>query len=102
LHAGEDIFSHKHVEENGDVVEMRIRTVQKTSMNPEGIAYSLVYVRKGKRLIGYDNFEGHFKEGSSHHKHIGERIVKYMFVDEWKLIEDFTEDIDKIKRGVIK
>jgi len=27
--------------------------------------------------------------------------VPYDFVDEWKLIEDFNEEVEKIKKGVV-
>ena len=75
--------------------------VPKSSSCPEGVAYSLVCVRKGRRLIGYDN-ENHGTGISNHHKHVGERIVPYAFVDEWKLLEDFSKELDKIRRGVIQ
>ena len=97
----EEVFNHKHVEENGDIIELHIWKVPKSSNCPEGISYSLVCVRKGKRLIGYDN-ENHGTGTSNHHKHVGERIIPYKFVDEWKLINDFTDDLDKIKRGAIQ
>lgn len=93
--------SSVHVEENGDIIEMHVWKVPQSSSCPEGIAYSLVCVRKGKRLVGYDN-ENHGTGASNHHKHIGERINPYKFVDEWKLIDDFNDDLDKIKRGAIK
>ena len=95
------IFEHSHIEENGDIIEMRIWRVPVSDTNPEGIAYSCAYARGGKRLIGYDN-ENHGKETSNHHKHIKDRIVPYQFVDERRLAEDFAEDIDKIKRGMIR
>src|SRR3989344_2141824 len=98
LYVSEDIFSHKHVEENGDIIEMHIWKVPKSSSCPEGVAYSLVCVRKGRRLIGYDN-ENHGTGISNHHKHVGERIVPYAFVDEWKLVEDFSKELDRIRRG---
>ena len=97
----EDIFNHKHVEDNGDVVDMHFRRVPITKENPEGVSYRVVYIRKGKRLVGYDN-ESHGKSESNHHKHIKDRVMPYAFVDEWQLYSDFSEDIDKIKRGVIQ
>ncbi len=95
----EEIFSHKHIEEDGGIIEIRILKVPKTEKNPEGIAYSLVYIKNGARIIGYDNFEGHEKENMRHHKHVRDRILPYDFIDEWKLVEDFTEDVEKIKKG---
>ncbi|MBI4147674.1 hypothetical protein HY490_00110 [Candidatus Woesearchaeota archaeon] len=64
----EELLNHKHIEQNGDIIEMHIWKVP----------------------------------GSNHHKHIKDRIIPYEFVDEWKLAEDFADDVDKIKRGVIK
>ncbi len=59
-------------------------------------------IKDSKRLIGFDNFEGHKKEENSHHKHIKENIIPYTFVDEWKLIGDFNEEVEKIKKGILK
>ena len=98
----EETFIHKQTEENGDIIDMRIFKVDISKLNPQGISYSLVYIRDGKRLIGYDNFEGHAFEKGSHHRHIKERIEPYEFVDEWKLLEDFNKDVEKIKRGTIE
>ncbi len=98
---GEEFLTHKFTKENGDIVEVRINTVPKSIRFPEGVKYSCVYVRNGKRLIGYDNSEGD-QQGSNHHKHIKDRIVPYEFVDVWRLIEDFNEDLEKIERGVIQ
>jgi len=97
----EEIFIHKHVEDNGDIIEMHILKVPKTPMRLEGINYSLVYIRKGKRLVGYDNFEGH-GEKLRHHRHVKYHVEPYTFVDEWKLIEDFMEDVEKVRQGVIR
>ena len=97
----DDIFDHKYVEDNGDVVEMHFRHVQITKENPEGVSYRSVYIRNGKRLVGYDN-ENHSKSESNHHKHVKDRLIPYKFIDEWQLYTDFSEDIDKIKRGVIR
>lgn len=71
-----EIISHKHIEENGDIVEMHMWELPPSPENPEGISYSLVYIREGKRLIGYDNFEGHVQIGR-HHKHIKERTIPF-------------------------
>src|SRR3989344_2058346 len=74
LYVAEEILNHKHVEANGDIIEMRIWGVPISETNPEGIAYSLVYVRMGLRLVGYDN-EWHGQPGSNPHKHIKDRII---------------------------
>ena len=74
---------------------------QKSVNSRDGVSHSLTYIRNGKRLIGYDNFESH-DNIRGHHKHIKDRAIPYEFADEWKLIEDFNDDVDKIKRGIIK
>ncbi|WP_461833403.1 toxin-antitoxin system TumE family protein [Desulfothermus sp.] len=40
------------------MVEIKIWKVKKTQDKPQGLKYSLVYIEKGKRIIGYDNAEG--------------------------------------------
>lgn len=89
------LFKYKETSENGDILEIRAYEVPKSGKLPEGVSYSLVFVRNNERLVGYDNFEGHTLEGSSHHKHIGGRALPYEFVDIWKAIEDFLMDVDK-------
>lgn len=97
----EEIFVHKHIEENGDIIEMRIFRVPITEKNKEGVSYSLVYIHNGERMIGFDNFEGHETEGNNHHKHIRGRIIPYDFVDEWRLISDFDEEVERVRRSVL-
>ena len=42
----EEIFTHKYIDENGDITEIKILRVKKTEKNPEGISYSLVYIKE--------------------------------------------------------
>ena len=91
------IFASKHEEPNGDIIQIRIWEVAKSEEYPDGIRHSLVYIRDGQRLLGYDNFHG-----KGHNRHVRDREEAYDFVDEWKLLEDFMSDCEKIKRGVIK
>ena len=51
--------------------------------------YRLVFVRAGKRIVGYDN-----ERGKGDHKHIGEREVPYRFVDIETLMADFLRDVE--------
>ena len=48
----------------------------------------LVFVRDGKRMVGYDN-----ERGKGGHKHLGEREMRYRFVDEAQLLADFWQDV---------
>ncbi len=82
----EVIFEHKETAANGDIIEIRVFRVDKSKRQPEGVSYSMVFIRNGERVIGYDNFEGHVLGGSSHHKHISESVLPYEFVDEWGVV----------------
>jgi len=95
---GDIIFEHKQVD-NGFLVEMGIIKVEKDAYCPEGIKYSLVVIdrKTKKRILGFDNHE---RKG--HHIHKLNRELEYGFIDEWKLIEDFYKEYEKIKRRLIK
>lgn len=102
IYGSEEILVHKETEENGVIIEIRIFRVPISDKNKEGVSYSLVYIRNGERLMGFDNFEGHEKDGKRHHKHVREQIIAYNFVDIWKLINDFNEEVEKVRRGIIE
>ncbi len=53
--------------------------------------YRLVYIKNGKRIIGYDN-----ERGKGDHKHIEEKELTYMFIDIPTLLADFKKDLDDI------
>jgi hypothetical protein len=73
---------------------MRIWKVPSSKRAPSGLKYSLVYIRDGKRIIGYDN-----AEGKGHHRHYKGREFAYDFRDVDNLIKDFYEDVEKVRRG---
>lgn len=74
----------------GGIVEMVVWQVP-TPVPPSEHAfkYRLVFVRAGKRVVGYDN-----ERGKGDHKHIGEREVPYRFVDIETLMADFLRDVE--------
>ena len=41
-----------------EVVEIKIWQVPKSDDKPFGIKYSIVYIKDGKRVLGYDNAVG--------------------------------------------
>ena len=86
-----EIFSHKHIKDNGEIIDIKIEQIEKTGQYPEGIRYSLSYIRDGNTVLRYDNHAGH-----PHHKHIGGKRKPYEFKDEWQLIADFEEDLNKL------
>ena len=86
-----DIYSHKHIKNNGDIVDIKIEQVEKNDQFSEGVRYSLSYIRNGRTVVRYDNHAGH-----QHHKHIRTKRQPYEFVDEWQLIDDFREDLREL------
>ena len=92
----EPIFEHKH-KYRDYIVEIKIYKVPKDKSHLEGFQYSLVLIKRGKRILGYDNHE---KKG--HHIHRLGKELSYEFKDEWKLIEDFQKDVKKITKGELK
>jgi hypothetical protein len=51
--------------------------------------YRLVYVRDGRRVVGYDN-----ERGKGDHRHLGETQRPYRFVDVPTLLRDFWRDVE--------
>jgi len=90
------IFEHKHIHKNY-IIDITIYRIDKNTNYPEGFRYSLVLIKDGKRILGYDNYEG-----KGHHIHRNAREVSYDFTDEWKLVEDFYADVNKITKGEIE
>ena len=90
------IFHRKHVEANGDIIELKIWKVPISKDQPQGVKYSLAYIRGGKRIVGYDN-----AEGKGNHRHYKDREEPYSFRGVDVLINDFYRDVGKIRRGGI-
>jgi hypothetical protein len=88
------IFYRKNIEPDGDIVEMRIWKVPSSKRAPSGLKYSLVYIREGKRIVGYDN-----AEAKGHHRHYKSKEFSYDFRDVDNLIKDFYEDVERVRRG---
>jgi len=66
--------------------------VPKIRNKPHGVKISIVYIKNGKRLVGYDN-----AEGKGYHRHIRNSEEEYTFTDIWQLIEDFKNDVSRIR-----
>ena len=81
-------YHTKDVEENGNILEIKIWQVPVTKDKPHGFKYSLAYIINGKRTVGYDN-----GEGKGDHRHIKEKEFYYEFKTIGKLFEDFKKDI---------
>jgi predicted RNA binding protein YcfA (HicA-like mRNA interferase family) len=82
------ILHSKDVIKDGSLIEIKIWLVPKSKYRPFGLKYSLVYIEKNLRIIGYDN-----SEQKGDHKHYKELESKYNFVSIESLIEDFKNDV---------
>ena len=91
----EPIYTHKRIYPNGDIVELKVWKVARSKDKPHGFKYSLAYISKGKRVIGYDNAE---RKGDHRHYKGKEYVYTFTFKDADKLFEDFYyEDIRRFK-----
>ena len=74
----------------GGIVEMVVWQVpQPVPPSDHALKYRLVFIRKGQRVVGYDN-----ERGKGDHKHLTEQEVPYKFVDIETLIADFLRDVE--------
>jgi len=87
----------KIIDELGNIIEITLWQLPCRSKDkPHGYKYSLVYIADGQRIVGYDN-----AEGKGDHKHIKGLSSLYAFTSLKKLAQDFYEDIDKFKKGLL-
>ena len=84
----------KVVEDSGNILEVKLWRVNPSLDKPHGYKYSLVYIVKGKRVIGYDN-----SEGKGDHIHYKDSEEAYHFKGLRKLTDDFYKDIERHKQG---
>lgn len=87
------IYYRKETTPEGDVIEWRVWNVNESKDFPEGIKYSLVYIHKEKRILGYDN-----ERTKGHHKHYFDKEIPYEFENVGKLFSDFELDAKKLRR----
>jgi hypothetical protein len=76
--------------------EVRFSEVPVSADFPEGLRYSLclVNLKDGEVLVLYDNHRG-----KPHHRHLRRSQMRYHFVNEEKLMDDFLRDVDLIVEG---
>lgn len=87
------VLHTRYVDRHGGLVEMKVYGVPKVPSTPHGFKYSLVYVRNGQRLVGYDNHEHR-----SDHRHLRTVTTPYRFTTIERLIEDFRDDMETIQK----
>jgi hypothetical protein len=86
------ILHEKQVEEDGSIMEMKIWDLPSVFSRTSRVKYSLVYIRGGRRLMGYDNAHGH------DHRHYSGKSQPYRFRNIRTLLRDFQRDLNRIKR----
>ncbi len=75
---------------HGGVVEMVVWKVpEPVPPSEHRFKYRLVYVRGGKRLIGFDN-----ERGKGDHMHLGTLELPYVFTDIQTLLQDFLAQVE--------
>ncbi len=88
----EPYYLYKRFYENGDIVEIKVWKTGKSIDKPHGFKYSLVFIRDGKRVVGYDN-----AEHKGDHRHYIDKEYQYAFNGIDELIEDFFNDVGRFK-----
>lgn len=78
-------------DKHGGIIEVKVWSVPETADRPHGFKYSLVYIKNGERVIGYDN-----AEGKGDHRHYGDKEMPYKFRGIDKLFEDFYKDLKEV------
>jgi hypothetical protein len=89
--AAELVIHTKEIKED-EIVEIKVWRVPRTQSTPDGVKISVVYVKNGKRLIGYDN-----AEGKGYHRHFMDQEEAYSFFNVRALLDDFAKDIRRIR-----
>ena len=86
------IFHDKVMEKDRSIIEVKIWAVPLSSGNPYGYKYSMVYIKDGKRIFGYDN-----AKAKGDHRHYGGEEEPYKFKSINRLFEDFYQDLRRFK-----
>ncbi len=86
------IYHDKVVEAKDSIIEITIWSVPTSADKPHGYKYSLVYIKNGSRIVGYDN-----AESKGDHRHYGDKEEPYEFKSINKLFEDFYIDLRRVK-----
>lgn len=68
------LFHEKVVRRDGSIVEAKVWAVSPDVDKRHGYKSSLVYVKEGKHIVGYDNGE---RKGD--HRHYGSKELPYEF-----------------------
>ena len=80
------ILRRKWTDERGNLYEIVMWQVGRSSLYPEAVRYRLAFIRSGEErpALLYDN---HHPKG--HHRHVGTHEEPYSFVTARRLVADF-------------
>lgn len=82
------LYREKRIYADG-IIEMVVwRVPEPIPPSEHPFKYRLVFVRGGKRVVGYDN-----ERGKGDHRHADKSEMPYTFTDETQLLEDFWQDV---------
>lgn len=85
----------KDVSPEGDILELVVwRLPEPVPPSGHRYKYRLVYVRNGKRLVGFDN-----ERGKGDHCHTDGKERPYRFSGPEQLIEDFIEEVERCRNA---
>ena len=90
------VLHEKQIEADGSIIEVKIWSVPPVPRGTYGIKYSLVYIRDGQRVLGFDNSHGY------HHRHYRGESGPYRFTTIQTLLRNFRRDVDRIRREEAK
>ncbi len=86
----------KRIFPEGDILEIKIWEVPKSKDFPEGIKYSMVYVKVdeegARRILCYDN-----ERGKGHHRHYFDEEERIEFKGWDELVRMFMEDVKELR-----
>ena len=86
------IYSDKRITPENDIIEIKIWKVPRNKDFVEGIKYSLVYIHKSKRILGYDN-----ERGKEHHEHKYDKERRFEFTTWNELLIRFKNEVNKLR-----
>jgi hypothetical protein len=80
---------------DGSFLDMRVWHVPaRVPPSPHDYKYSLAYIVRGKRVVGYDN-----ERGKGDHRHHGGTETPYSFNSIERLLADFLADVEEERSG---
>lgn len=89
-----ELLIHDKVKDRyGGIIEVKVWSIPKTVDKPHGYKYSMVYIKDGKRVLGYDN-----AEGKGDHRHYENKESQYKFISIKRLFEDFYTDLKEVMK----